>query len=227
MTYPLLDRLTQTMTYWAPSGSSFSAGVLFAPGNAQGGVRWSAGRVSKFHSEAGRSSTPTDSVVLLTPVQLGGCVALGNHVASLPGAVPTVHEVIEYRETPSLDGSFTVRKAIVKPLIGLLRQSVTIYPMTRVVAGRSHTVERGSAVYTGVASVDMPTAGAQGSYAGAPTIDSGPITVTVPHTANLGSASQFEVHWNGLVFDSQGPLFNNLNSPFWQSLSCVYRRPRF
>lgn len=217
------------MTYWPPAGMGYGAAVLFSPATAQGGVRWTAPRVRRFATENARANAEAVTVLLQAPVSVGGCIALGDQTAFTPGQVADVHEVTEFRTTANLFDEWAVTRCYAKPLVGQLRQTVTVYPVTRVETGRSYTTERGAAIYTGPGSVDFLAPGQLGTFGASPVIEYD-ATVTLPYSVFTTIDGHYEVDWNegfgALTLDAQGPFFNNAQSPFWRTLYCKVRRGR-
>lgn len=228
---PFLAHLRHTMTYWPRSGDTFGPAQVLSPSSPGGGVRWTAEKVTKFSREDQRKSAATASILVQQELIVGSCVALGNHSGTGPGLIPGVHEILEYRETQNLLDQWVVQRVTARPLLGQLRQSVTVWPMVRRETTRSYVVERASAaLYTGPASVDLlPGPGSEETYAFDSAVLQTNGVVTLPYTAGIDASTRYEIDWDGVlgsvVLESQGPIFNNDQSPFWRSLACTIRRP--
>jgi hypothetical protein len=216
--------LTEALTRWPRSGAGYGAGELFAPGQAPGGVRWTHERRNRIANEGDRGSIAPGSVLTATALAVGDCIAAGDHTAEQPADVPGVHEVIEVKETRSLIDSPPVLRATVRPLLGQLWQAVTIFAMERIPTSRGYTVERGTQLYTGPASVDFGTGSAASETGSA--VQHNPVTVTVPYTAGLVAGNRYEVEFEALVLDAMGIAPATGLSHFWHTLSCTATRPR-
>jgi hypothetical protein len=207
---------------------TFGSPILFSQNSPTGGVRWMPIRKNKFTSEEERMSAPTMSVILGTAVAVGDVVARGAFVGN-PWTAAEPYEVTEYRETDSLIGSGTVKRATCAPLFGVLHQTILVYRMVRTDTVRSFTVARHPTVaYNGPASVRVLNAN-QVSSVGSMVLQHDCV-VTIPMVNGLLFAAEaYEIDWNGpygqMTIETLGPTYSDQQSPFWQTIAGKIRRP--
>lgn len=213
--------LHQVLTRWPREAGGFGSGELVP------NIRWAAVRRDKTPDEMTRTSVETASIITSAALTVGDCVALGDHVSTAPGLVPTVHEVEAYRETTGFDAAI-VKRATARPLLGTLWQQLELFPMYRQAAGRGYNLNRAARIYEGPASIRMLSQAAE-IYSGGQSLNYSAI-LTVPYTANIDGIPRLEAVWSGplgiVVFDVVGPLFDPDQSPFWRTLAAVLRTPQ-
>ncbi len=101
--------LTQTMTLWVKTGvNGYNKPTFASP--VQRDCRWEE-RTTKIQVAEGQEILARSRIFLAEDVAIGDFIAFGIVADSNPLEVPAARAVLDYRKTPSLDGSDFERKA--------------------------------------------------------------------------------------------------------------------